>query len=229
MPDTVTDNGELVKMQIIAYKDDKCQDEISRFELMFNPASYAQKYEVQYAENQAQGNTASAQAYSRTKPLDYAFEFIIDGTGTAADVVDVKDTIDSFLTNCIHANGEIHRPPYLKLLWGALEARVIAKSADITYNFFDSNGYPLRAKINAQFAENVPDDRRVRQDRQSSPDRTHYRLVDGAAKLPIMAFKEYRDHRFFLSIARANKLDNFRRLPINTTVIMPPISNTTNG
>lgn len=223
------DNGELVKMQIIAYKDDKCTDEVSRFKMMFNPAGYAQKYEVNYADNQAQGNTASAQAYSRTKPLDYTFEFVIDGTGTAADVKDVKTEIDTFLDNCIHANGEIHRPHYLKLLWGSLEARVVLKSADITYNLFDNNGHPLRAKISAQFTENIPDDRRVRQDRQSSPDRTHYRLVDGSTKLPIMAFKEYRDQRFYLSIARANKLNNFRRLSVNTTVTMPPINNNTNG
>jgi hypothetical protein len=223
------DNGELVKMLIISYKDDKCQDEVSRFKVMFNPAGYAQKYEVNYADNQAQGNTASAQAYSRTKPLDYTFEFVIDGTGTAADVVNVKDTVDEFLDKCVRADGEIHRPPYLKLLWGSLEARVVVKSADITYNLFDSNGYPLRAKISAQFTENVPDDKRVRQDRQSSPDRTHYRQVDGSGKLPIMAYKEYRDHRYYLSIARANKLNNFRRLTVNTTVTMPPISNKTNG
>jgi hypothetical protein len=229
MPDTTTDNGQLVKMEIIAYKDDKCSDEVSRFKVMFNPAAYAQKYEVNYADNQAQGNTASAQAYSRTKPLDYTFEFVIDGTGTAADKVDVKSEINKFLDNCVHANGEIHRPHYLKLLWGSLEARVVLKVADVTYNFFDNNGYPLRAKISAQFTENIPDDRRVRQDRQSSPDRTHYREVDGSGKLPIMAFKEYRDQRFYLSIARANKLNNFRRLSVNTTVIMPPISNTTNG
>jgi hypothetical protein len=223
------DNGELVKMLIISYKDDKCQDEVSRFKVMFNPSGYAQKYEVNYADNQAQGNTASAQAYSRTKPLDYTFEFVIDGTGTAADVVNVKDTVDEFLDKCVRADGEIHRPPYLKLLWGSLEARVVVKSADITYNLFDSNGYPLRAKISAQFTENVPDDKRVRQDRQSSPDRTHHRQVDGSAKLPIMAYKEYRDHRYYLSIARANKLNNFRRLTVNTTVTMPPISNKTNG
>lgn len=228
MPDTVTDNGELVKMQIIAYKDNLCQDEVSRFEVMFNPAAYAQKYEVQYADNQAQGSTASAQAYNGTKPLDYTFEFVIDGTGTAADEVDVKDTIDEFLVNCVHANGEIHRPNYLKLLWGNLESRVVLKSADITYNFFDSNGYPLRAKISAQFTENIPDDRRVRQDRQSSPDRTHYRQVEGSSKLPIMVFKEFRDHKYYLAVARANKLNNFRRLPINTTVIMPPVSNKIN-
>ncbi len=227
MSDTVTDNGELVKMKIIAYKDNLCQEEVSHFDVMFNPATYAQKYEVEYADNQAQGNTASAQAYSRTKPLDYTFEFVIDGTGTASDAVNVKDTIDAFLTNCVHANGEIHRPNYLKLLWGSLESRVVIKSADITYNLFDSNGYPLRAKINAQFTENIPDDRRVRSDRQSSPDRTHYRLVDGSSKLSIMVFKEYRDHKYYLSIAKANKLNNFRRLSINSTVIMPPISNKT--
>ncbi len=227
MSDTVTDNGELVKMKIIAYKDNLCQEEVSHFDVMFNPATYAQKYEVEYADNQAQGNTASAQAYSRTKPLDYTFEFVIDGTGTASDKVNVKDTIDAFLTNCVHANGEIHRPNYLKLLWGSLESRVVIKSADITYNLFDSNGYPLRAKINAQFTENIPDDRRVRSDRQSSPDRTHYRVVDGSSKLPIMVYKEYRDHKYYLSVAKANKLNNFRRLSINSTVIMPPISNKT--
>jgi len=229
MSETVTDNGELVKMLIIAYKDDKCTDEVSRFKVMFNPAGYSQKYEVTYADNQAQGNTASAQAYNRTKPLDYTFEFVIDGTGTAAAEVKVKAEIDKFLDNCVHANGEIHRPHYLKLLWGSLEARVVMKSADITYNLFDNNGYPLRAKISAQFTENMPDEKRVKKDRQASPDRTHYRQVDGSGKLPIMAFKEYSDQRFYLSVARANKLNNFRRLSVNTTVTMPPITNNTNG
>jgi Contractile injection system tube protein len=218
-------SGELKKLTIFTYTDAEynTKGDPEKFVAMFNPASYAEKYEVEYKPEQAQGNTASAMKFGSIKPKDYNFEFVLDGTGTVADKIDVTEKIQLFLKACVQIVSDTHRPHFLKLNWGNLDTKVVLKSADVTYNFFDSEGKPLRAKIAASFTENIADTLRVRQDGANSPDLTHYRQIKKGGKLPIMVNKEYNSHFQYLSVARANQLDNFRRLESGTTLILPPI------
>ncbi len=217
--------GGLKKLTIMTYKDARYETkgDPEKFVVMFNPASYAEKYEIEYKPEQAQGNSASAMKFGIIKPKDYTFEFIIDGTGTVVDKVNVTDELQVFLKACVNIVSDTHRPHFLLLNWGNLNTRVVLKSADITYNLFDNEGKPLRAKINAAFTENIEDTLRVRQEGTSSPDLTHYRKVRQDGKLPIMVYKEYRNHLYYLSVARANKLNNFRRLDIGSQLVLPPI------
>lgn len=226
MADTGTPStGGLKKLTILTYKDAKYESkgDPEKFVVMFNPASYAEKYEVEYKAEQSQGNSASAMKFGLIKPKDYTFEFVIDGTGTVTDPVNVSDEIGIFLKACVNIVSDTHRPHFLLLNWGNLNTRVVLKSADITYNLFDNEGKPLRAKINASFTENIEDTLRVKKEGTNSPDLTHKRLIREDAKLPIMVYKEYRDHLFYLSVARANNLNNFRRLKVGTQLTLPPI------
>lgn len=217
--------GGLKKLTILTYKDAKYEQkgDPEKFVVMFNPASYAEKYEVEYKPEQSQGNSASAMKFGLIKPKDYTFEFIIDGTGTVVDKVNVTDTLGTFLKACVEIVSTTHRPHFLLLNWGNLNTRVVLKSADITYNLFDSEGKPLRAKINASFTENIEDTLRVKKEGTSSPDLTHIRQVKHDGKLPIIVYKEYRDPLYYLSVARANNLNNFRRLKEGTQITLPPV------
>jgi hypothetical protein len=220
-------NG-LVKMTIKTFKDPDHKDAGTpkEFVVMFNPNTYTSKYEVEYKAAPAKGKTKDELSYGSIKPRDLTFEFIIDGSGVAADKVTVTDKIGEFLTACVEANSDTHRPFFLQLIWGKLDTKVILKSADITYSLFDTNGFPIRAKINAVFTENITPTLRVKEEKQNSPDLTHYRKVQEHSKLPIMVENEYRSHLYYLSVARANGLNNFRRLTQGTQIVMPPIKST---
>jgi len=216
--------GELKKMVIEAYKTpDYSGSPADRFTVMFNPATYSQKYEVEYNDRQGRGDTGSPQIFGRIKPQEYTFEFLFDGTGTATDPVDVQNSIDRFLTVTGKHDGEIHRPMYLKLVWGALVSKCVLTSAEIAYTLFKPDGYPLRAKVKATFAENIEDALRVAEERKSSPDLTHIRVVTEGDHLSLMCHRIYGDPSFYLQVAEANGLDDYRNLQVGQILRFPPV------
>lgn len=216
-------SGELKKMVIQAYDSLDYGNKVGEFAVMFNPASYQQKYEVEYEEAQGQGTTGSAQKFGRIKPQEYAFEFVFDGTGVSSDKQDVAERVESFLSLCGRNNGEIHRPNYLQIVWGSLISRCVLKSANITYNLFKPDGFPLRAKVNATFAENIEDALRVAEEGNSSPDLTHSRIVAEGDTLPLLSYRIYGDPGYYLEVARINGLDDFRELRPGMQLRFPPL------
>ena len=216
--------GKLKKMVIEAYKEaDYSGSPAETFTVMFNPNTYTQKYEVEYEERQGQGDSGSPQVFGSIKPQEYNFEFLFDGTGTIADKVEVQDVVEAFLTVTGKLHGEIHRPMYLKISWGALISKCVLKSAEITYTLFKPDGYPLRAKVKASFSENIEDALRVAEERKSSPDLTHVRVVKQGDHLSLMAQQMYGNPKYYLQLAQVNNLKNYRKLEIGASLIFPPL------
>ena len=217
-------NNGLEKMKIEAFKAaDYSGEPAKTFEVMFNPNTYTQKYEVEYEERQGQGDSGSPQVFGKIKPQEYAFEFLFDGTGTAADKVDVLDVVDKFLEVTGKLEGEIHRPMYLKLSWGSLLSKCVLKSAEVTYTLFKPDGLPLRAKVKATFAENIEDALRVASERKNSPDLTHRYTVKRGDHLSLLSQQFYGDPRYYLQIAAFNKLKNYRKLEFGQELRFPPL------
>ncbi len=216
--------GKLNKMLIEAYREPDYSGSVADFFIvMFNPNTYTQKHEVEYLDRQGQGDTGSPQVFGKIKPQEYTFEFLFDGTGTAADPVDVQTTVERFLTVAGKHDGEIHRPMYLKLSWGSLLSKCVLKSAEITYTLFKPDGRPLRGKVKAAFAKNVEDALRVAEERKSSPDLTHIHLVKRGEHLSLLSQKYYGDPSHYLQIARYNTLKNYRRLELGEKLVFPAI------
>ncbi len=226
MPAGVAESGELKKMLIEAFdKPDYEQSDppVDSFEVMFNPNSYTQKYEVEYQPRQGKGDTSSPQIFGNIKPQEYTFDFLFDGTGTATDPAEVQDEVERFLTVAGRHDGKIHRPRYLRLRWGSLVSTCVLKSAEITYTLFRPSGYPLRAKVKATFAENINDALRVATERKSSPDLTHVHTVQAGEHLSLLCYRYYADPSRYLQIAQYNRLKNYRRLEAGQQLSFPPI------
>jgi len=226
MGDTLGDTatGELKKLTIEAYRDPQLSGAPADvFTVMFNPNTYSQKYDIEYEARQGQGDTGSPQVFKQIKPQEYSFDFLFDGTGTAADKVDVQPTVEHFLTVTAKHDGEIHRPFYLKLSWGALLVICVLKSAEVTYTLFRRDGYPLRAKVKATFAEYKDDQKRVAEDRESSPDLTHVHEVKAGEHLTLLAHRYYGDASRYFQGARFNDLTHYRRLAVGQRLAFPPI------
>lgn len=222
--------GELKKMVIEAYKEaDYSGSPAETFTVMFNPNTYTQKHEVEYEERQGQGDSGSPQVFGKIKPQEYTFDFLFDGTGTAAEKVEVNKVVDDFLRVTGKLDGEIHRPMYLKISWGALISKCVLKSAEITYTLFKPDGYPLRAKVKATFSENIEDALRVAEERKSSPDLTHVRIVREGEHLSLLSQRLYGDPKYYLQIAAFNNLTNFRRLRVGQELLFPPLKDVQNA
>jgi hypothetical protein len=220
----VAATGRLEKLLIRAYEaPDYSGEPVGEFEAFVNPHEITIAYEMEYDSAQGAGTTNSRMEFKKVKPGDLALTFFIDGTGASGRRVDVQERIERFQAVTGY-NGDIHRPNYLKVVWGTLQVkRCVLKSASIAYKLFRPDGVPLRAVITANFSDNADDRTRVALAQDQSPDLTHVRLVRAGDTLPALCYGIYGDPAYYLEVARANGLDHFRHLEQGTRIVFPPL------
>ena len=80
-------SGELIKLQIKAYRDEQFSDEVSEgeFKTLLNPENYTFKYKIEQNEEQASGTSASATRFNKALPEDLDLTFVFDRTGVITD------------------------------------------------------------------------------------------------------------------------------------------------
>jgi len=196
---------------------------VGTFESFVNPNEITLSYEMEYDSAQGSGTTGSRMDFKKVKPGDLTLNFFVDGTGAngqrwcAGQGRRVPDP---------HGyNGDIHRPNYLKVVWGTIQVkRCVLKSAQIAYKLFKPDGTPLRATIQAVFTDAVADQTRVALAQDSSPDLTHVRVLGAGDTLAGLCQQIYGDPHLSLKVARANGLDGFRGVPAGTRVRFPPLA-----
>ena len=223
MPEEQT--GQLVKLKIEAYKSIEFSenDKLGDFDVLYNPSTYSEKFEIEYDDKQGQGTSSNEYKFSKTKPQDYSFEFIFDGTGVSGSDLHVGEMVGQFLDMTYNFEGDMHRPPFCKVIWGQLVVRCVLKSATVNYTLFKPDGFPLRAKVQANFGAIEHERLRNAREARNSPDLTHYRVVKGGDNLPIMTFRIYGEMSWYPEVARYNNLNNFRELNTGTKIAFPPL------
>jgi hypothetical protein len=216
--------GELEKLIIRSHEQPDFSDEpVGEFEAYVNPHELTIAYEMEYETSQGSGTTGSRMEFSKVKPGDLSLTFFIDGTGANGKQIDVQQRVEQFQTVTGY-NGNIHRPNYLKVVWGTIQVkRCVLKSASIAYKLFNPSGVPLRAVITANFTDTADDETRVALAQDESPDLTHVRMVKAGDSLPMLCNQIYGSPDYYLEVARVNGLDNFRNLQPGTRLIFPPL------
>jgi len=231
--------GELTKIEIRAFKDKSYNQQIGKFELPINPEQFSQSFKVAYDAQQSAGSQGGDPSYKVTKPEQLSLEFYFDGTGVLPIKgkpgqfhKDVTASVEAFLALTYAMNSETHKPNFLRLLWGdatfgdSNSFDCLLTDLKINYTLFSPNGKPLRAKLNATFLSYIEAKRRIREEGKKSPDVTHIRTVRAEETLPQMTQRIYGDSTYYLQVAKANGLVNFRRLRKGSTLQFPPIEKT---
>lgn len=226
----MSDKGTLEKLTILSYENADYSDQkpVNKFEAYVNPSEITLSYEIEYDGAQGAGTTNSRMTFKKAKPGDLSLTFFIDGTGADGKLIngkpiDVQKKIEEFQLATGY-NGKIHRTSYLKLMWGTLQVkRCVLKSASIAYKLFKPNGIPLRAVITANFTDNSDDKTRQALAQDESSDLTHIRLIKAGDTLPAMCYQIYGEPGYYLEVARANRLDNFRNLTPGSKLFFPPL------
>ncbi|MCG8699170.1 MAG: hypothetical protein MI922_14040 [Bacteroidales bacterium] len=223
--------GDPPKMMIYAYTDNEFNDEVSNFEAILNPESYALDYKIEYEDSQAAGTSGAELRFKRIAPQKMDFEFLFDRTGAISGYYDegegVLNDIDELKSVVLDYDGEIHRTRYLKLSWGTLLFKCCLTNLTVTYKLFKSDGTPLRAVVKCSFDEFKEENLRVAEENTSSPDLTHIRTVNDGDTLPLMCHRIYGDSKYYLEVARVNNLTDFRNLEVGDKVIFPPLEKST--
>jgi len=219
-----TGSEKMEKLRIEAYdQPDYKGGPIGTFSAYVNPGEITFAYDMEYDSAQGSGTTNARMEFKRVKPGDLTVAFFLDGTGANGVKKDVQTLVKEF-QEITGYSGDIHRTKYLIVAWGTIEPKkCVLKSASIAYKLFKANGVPLRAVITATFTENAADQPRVSTAKDKSPDLTHVRLVKAGDNLPAMCYKIYGDPAYYLDVAKANRIDNFRNLIPGTRVFFPPL------
>ncbi len=235
---------QLEKLKIHVYEDRERSKkaEGSPFEVMFNPDSYSLKYANVFQSQQGINTSGRSAKYSLSKPSDLSLTLILDNSGvvaypgaigtllTGSALVnkfkgknDISKQVNRFLELTTYMDGEIHEPKFLKIEWGDLIFKCRLTSVEISYTLFNRNGQPTRASLETSFVGDFEDSERLKKENKSSPDLTHERTVISGDTLPLMANRIYSDPTYYLKIAQANKLNNFRKLKAGKSLYFPPI------
>ena len=228
--------GKHGKMLILAFSDSKkaesggVAEADDSFEALINPETYTLSYKLKFSNSgQGHGTSGKQLKYEYTEPADMTFEFLFDNTG----IIDnepresVADDLKRFREVLIDYKGDAHEPRHFKLVWGEnsiFKGRVTA--VDITHKLFNSNGTPIRALAKVTFKSSIEEEKRAAKEDRKSPDLTQVRRPKLGDTLPLLCFEIYGDPRYYLQVAAANGLGNFRLLKPGDEVLFPPIAKT---
>lgn len=204
------------------------------YQVQFNPESYSFRYENEYQELQGLNSAGRTARYSLTRARTLSLKFIIDDSSATAGLLSgapsipilrntIEDEVNDFLELAGRMDGDLHEPRYLRLEWGDLIYDCRLQSVDVNYTLFNRSGKALRAELDAVFVEDLNPEKLAKLSDKESPDLTHTRTVISGGTLPLMTHGVYSDPAYYMRVAQANKLNNFRKLRAGATLKFPPI------
>lgn len=221
--------GELKKLVIKAYKDEKFNDEVAdgEFTTLVNPEKYMVAYKPEYTEEQGQGTSGWQPKFAKIAPQEIDLDLLFDSSGVIdgeADYVDgIIGKIEDFKRIVFEYDGDKHKPNYLMVKWGALLFKGSLVDLSIEYRLFAPDGTPIRANAKLKLKGTIDDDLRVARENNQSPDLTHYRKVKAGETLPLMCHRIYGDPKYYLEVARVNNITQFRKLKPGQELFFPPL------
>jgi nucleoid-associated protein YgaU len=222
-------NGSQVeKMRIMAFATDSFDpiDLLSgNFFVDVNPGSYKLNYSTELNDNQAEGRSGDSPQYNISKPQDFNIDILFDGTGvlSPSGTSDVTLRIQEFLNIVYKYNGDTHQPNYVILIWGTLLFKGRLVNLDIDYKLFNPDGLPIRAVASCKFQSAIEQDLLAALENRRSPDVTHERVVKEGDNIFNITNTIYKDQKYYMDVARANKLNGFRKLSAGMKLRFPPL------
>ncbi len=230
--------------------------EIDKMEALINPEGYKESFTVEYDKTQEPGNDGDEPKFNKIKPGEFSFRLLFDSTGVFNSIESLDDALNSIADNIsafvpsflsgdedevdrgvfdeiehlkkltIQLNGDTHQNNPLIIAWGALIVKCKLTKLDIDYKLFNASGYPIRAVATINCINTISDEERKALENKKSPDLTHIRHVKAGDTLPLMCYRIYKDPAYYLEVAKANNLQNFRKLKAGQKIIFPPIRKT---
>ncbi|MDI1257350.1 MAG: LysM peptidoglycan-binding domain-containing protein [Flavobacterium sp.] len=210
-----------------------------KFTALVNPTKYSLSYKNEYIDKSPPGSAESNLQFVKVTSPAFDLEFLLDGTGVtegargnalvnkiigkASKRTTVAEQFDQFLKTTGKYDGQIHKPYELEIEWGVLKFEGVMLEFSVDFTLFSPEGYPLRGIIKAKFQGSTDIDLAAAKANKRSPDLTHKRLVKDGDTLTQMTKNIYGDSKYYLEVAKANGLINFRQLIPGSLIYFPPL------
>lgn len=215
------------------------------FELPINPEQYQRQFKVKHVCPPEIGSNVTSSQFGKVEPEVLDIKFTIDGTG----VVPLQQpAIDAVSQGFIAAGADAqlafvtaklaqlqlvvygiesgtHRPPFMVVTWGKLVFLGVLLDMTQTFTLFHRSGLPLRVEVNLKVQEYKMSNIAAAALSLLSPDLTRKRTVKASDNLLILCKEVYEKPDYYLEVAKANKLTNFRKIKVGSELIFPPVDN----
>lgn len=189
-------------------------------ELLFNPTEYQVQKSNQYRDVENPGLGSPLIQFVSGAVETLSVDLIGDTTGTLKDVREEYVRKVRALMDPVAAN---HDPPVVEFTWGGFSFTGVIEKLNVTYQLFDPEGRPLRAKLSVGFKQYKTVSDQVRQANRTSPDVEKTYTVQRGDTLSSVAAAAWRDAELWRLLARANGIQDPRSLVPGTVLRIPKL------
>ncbi|MFC8130888.1 peptigoglycan-binding protein LysM [Streptomyces sp. NPDC057302] len=193
-------------------------DEIA---VLFNPSEYNVEYSASFSETAAPGLSNPILQFvngnAQVLSMDLFFDTWTNGGGS--NVIDATKP----LTDLLSIDGTLHAPPRVKFHWGVFQFVAVVERITQRFTMFRSDGTPVRATLTVAFKQYRPIAEQLQEPRRNSADKTKRRVLESHDSIWLLAAREYGDPRFWRVVARANDIEDPRRIEPGQVLVLPPL------
>jgi len=188
-----------------------------RVEVLFNPSEYALDSGNQYAWKTIPGLSQPIAQFVSGEATTLTMDLFFDTTEQRKDVRDHTKKIVGLLD----VDKDLHAPPLCKFVWGSLTFKGIVERVSQKYTMFMESGVPVRATLSVTFKAVQSISEQFKNIPRQSADRTKQRTIRQGEQLWHIAAEEYEDPGLWREIAKANGIENPKKLEPGTVIKIP--------
>lgn len=191
--------------------------------VQFNPDSYSISRANTFQMDMGSSPIALRIQFLKREVLHLSVELLFDTFQYGVADAALKNVRGSYalLRNYTKMESEQHAPPVILFSWGQISFVGEITSMKETYTMFSESGIPVRAKVVLELQGcNIED---LIPNPNNSPDRTRFRTVCQGDSLWKLSQESYGSPEHWRAIAKANNIENPRRLTASTVLTIPAL------
>lgn len=212
-------------MSISSYLDENFQKNSKPdFTFPVDPEKVRLTKSIEYAEDKELGSQNGANTYVRYKPEQLYFECLFDTTNVMEDndeSIPVHDMVNALEERLYDYNKEMHRPAYIRAIYGNIVFMGQLQSLETQYTLFDLKGNPIRAELKVTLTGYRSKEMENKLFSKRSPDVSRLVTLKAGQTLAALCNEIYGDPLLVGQVARINNLNGYRNIPAGTKILMP--------
>jgi nucleoid-associated protein YgaU len=193
--------------------------------VQFNPNRLSFSRSASWKSQDAKRDTPEAQFTGSEGPTTLKIDLFFDTYDSPHPIKkDVREQTNEFL-NLATVDGDKHRPPVCRLLWGSMGMffRGVLESLEQQFTLFMEDGTPVRATLNCTFKEWRTNEEDLIIQNLQSPDVAKTWIVKRGETLHGIAALEYRNPALWRPIAIENGIDDPINLIPGSVLLIPTL------
>jgi nucleoid-associated protein YgaU len=191
------------------------------FTVIFNPTEYNLEISNSYQEAAPPGLSNPiiqfVNGQTQVLTMDLLFDTYTDGRGES-----VAARVKLFV-EMLAIDGTFHAPPRVEFKWGQFSFKAVIEKLSQRFTMFRSDGTPVRATLNVTFKQFRSLADQLEQPRRNSSDMTKRRVFTADDALWHLAFREFREPKYWRLIARHNGIENPFAVKAGDVLLVPPV------